>query len=95
MSNGHPQSLATMPTHPAPHNWRRYLRFSVRGLIVFVIVVGAALGWVVHQAHLQRDAVEAIRMAASAVKYDVRGRESLDGANERPGNEAGRRPRED
>jgi hypothetical protein len=52
-----------MPAGPAPHSWRRYLRFSVRGLIVFVVVVGAGLGWIVHQAHVQRDAVAAIQGA--------------------------------
>jgi hypothetical protein len=36
------------------------LRFSVRGLIVLVIVAGAALGWIVRQAHIQGDAVAAI-----------------------------------
>ena len=35
----------------------------MRGLIVFVIVIGAGLGWIVHQAHVQRDAVEAIKKA--------------------------------
>jgi hypothetical protein len=52
------------------HPWRKYLRFSVRGLIVFVIVVGAGLGWVVRQAHIQRDAVAAIVRAGGVVEYD-------------------------
>ena len=29
--------------------WRRYLRFSVRGLIVFVLVFGVWLGWIVRR----------------------------------------------
>ncbi len=49
--------------------WRRYLRFSVRGLIVLVLVVGAGLGWIVRQAHIQRDAVAAIKNAGGSVKY--------------------------
>jgi hypothetical protein len=53
-----------------PHPWRRYLRFSVRGLIVVVLVVGAGLGWIVHQAHVQRDAVAAIKKAGGSVYYD-------------------------
>ena len=32
------------------HHWRRYLRVSVRGLIVVVLVVAAGLGCIVHQA---------------------------------------------
>jgi internalin A len=50
--------------------WRRYLRFSVRALIVLVLLIGAGLGWLVHQAHVQRDAVAAIREAGGAVRYD-------------------------
>ena len=52
-----------MASHPDPvsHPWRRFLRFSVRGLIVVVLVIGAGLGWIVRQAHIQRDAVAAIR----------------------------------
>jgi hypothetical protein len=59
-----------MPVVPAAHTWRRFLRFSVRGLIVFVIVVGAGLGWFVRQAHVQRDAVAAIEEAGGSVRYD-------------------------
>ena len=45
---------------PVPHTWRRFLRFSVRGLLVLVLVIGAGLGWIVRQAHVQRDAVAAL-----------------------------------
>jgi RNA polymerase sigma factor (TIGR02999 family) len=31
----------TSPADPAPHPWRRFLRFSVRGMIVVVLVIGA------------------------------------------------------
>jgi hypothetical protein len=55
---------------PVPHHWRSFLRFSVRGLIAFVIVIGAVLGWVVHQAHVQRDAVASIRRTGGEVFYD-------------------------
>ncbi len=41
--------------------WRRFVRLSVRGLIVLVLVIGAGLGWMVRQAHIQREAVAAIR----------------------------------
>jgi hypothetical protein len=42
----------------------------VRRLVVFVLVIGAGLGWVVRQAHIQGDAVAAIRRTGGAVKYD-------------------------
>jgi internalin A len=54
---------------PVPHPWRRFLRFSVRGLIVLVLVIGAGLGRIVRQAHIQRDAVAAIRKAGGTVVY--------------------------
>jgi hypothetical protein len=53
-----------------PHPWRRFLRFSMRGLILFVIVFGAGLGWIVRQAHIQRDAVAAIKRDDGVVYYD-------------------------
>ena len=40
--------------------WRRFLRFTVRGMIVTVLVIGAGLGWLVRSARIQRDAVAAI-----------------------------------
>jgi hypothetical protein len=63
---------ARMSSHadPAPHPWRRYLRFSVRGLIVVVLVIGGGLGWVIREAHIQRDAVAAIEKAGGWVRYD-------------------------
>ena len=61
-----------MTSQPDPllRPWRRFLRLSVRGLIVLVLVIGAGLGWIVHQAHVQRDAVAAIKNAGGSVKYD-------------------------
>jgi hypothetical protein len=50
--------------------WRRFLRFSVRALIVLVLVIGAWLGWIVRSARIQREAVAAIRRAGGAVEYD-------------------------
>jgi hypothetical protein len=55
---------------PASRPWRRYLRLNVRGLIVLVLVIGAGLGWIVRQAHVQRDAVAAITRAGGSVMYD-------------------------
>jgi hypothetical protein len=48
---------------PVSRPWRRFLRFSVRGLIVLVLVIGVGLGWIVRRAHIQRDAVSAITKA--------------------------------
>jgi hypothetical protein len=42
--------------------WRRHLRFSVRGLIVLVLVTGGWLGWVARGARIQREAVSAARL---------------------------------
>jgi hypothetical protein len=54
----------------AHRSWRRYVRFSVRGLIVLVLVIGVLLGWIVRRAGVQRDAVAAIRNASGSVRYD-------------------------
>jgi internalin A len=59
-----------MLADPASRPWHRFLRFSVRGLIVLVLVIGVGLGWIVRQAHVQRDAVAAIQEAGGSVRYD-------------------------
>jgi hypothetical protein len=46
------------------------LRFSVRGLIVVVLLVGGWLGWLVRTARIQREAVAAIEAAGGEVRYD-------------------------
>jgi hypothetical protein len=53
-------------------SWRGKLplRVSVRALMIFVLIVGGVLGWVVHLAHVQRDAVVAIRSGGGDVTYD-------------------------
>ena len=55
---------------PVSRPWRRYLLFSVRGLIVLVLLIGVGLGWMVRSAHIQRDAVAAIRLVGGSVIYD-------------------------
>jgi internalin A len=50
--------------------WRSYLRFSIRGLIVLVLVIGLGLGWIVRSARIQLDAVAAIEDAGGRVMYD-------------------------
>jgi hypothetical protein len=55
---------------PVSRPWQRCLRFSVRGLIVLVLVIGGWLGWVVRGARIQREAVRAITSSGSAVAYN-------------------------
>jgi internalin A len=59
-----------MPAEPVSRSWRRYLRFSVRGLIVLVLAIGLGLGWLVRNARIQREAVAAIERAGGSVSYD-------------------------
>jgi internalin A len=56
-------------TNAVSHPWRRYLRFSVRGLIVLVLMIGLGLGWLVRSARIQREAVAAINRAGGSVHY--------------------------
>ena len=62
--------MSTTPANLASRPWRRSLRFSVRGMIVVVLVIGIWLGWLVRGARIQRDAVAAIEGAGGRVKYD-------------------------
>jgi hypothetical protein len=62
--------MSTTLANPASRPWRRFLRFSVRGMIVLVLVIGGWLGWVVRSARIQRDAVSAIRKDGNHVAYD-------------------------
>jgi hypothetical protein len=47
-----------------------WLRISVRTLLVLVLVVGGGLGWFLHQARVQSEAVASIRHAGGNVLYD-------------------------
>ncbi len=58
-----------MPASPVARPWRRFLRFSMRGLIILVLMIGAWLGWLVRSVRIQREAVAAIARAGG-VKYD-------------------------
>jgi hypothetical protein len=62
-----------MPDQPLPNSRRQWLRLSVRGLIVLVLIVGGGLGWIAHlvrSAQGQRDAVAAVRKVGGFVLYD-------------------------
>ena len=52
------------------HRWRRLLPFSVRGLVVLVLLIGGWLGWFVRSARIQRDAVRAITSAGGGYAYN-------------------------
>jgi hypothetical protein len=60
-----------MPSGPVSRPWRRYLRFSVRGLIVLVLVIAVVLGWYVRSVRIQRDAVAAIEKAGGLTFYNI------------------------
>jgi Leucine-rich repeat (LRR) protein len=62
--------MSGQPPQPFARRWRGYLRVSVRSLVVFVLVVGGVLGWIVRGARIQRDAVAAITQAGGEVFYD-------------------------
>ena len=55
---------------PVSRPWRRFLRFSVRGLVVLVLLIGVGLGWLVNSARTQREAVAEIREVSGIVEYD-------------------------
>src|SRR5262245_2007903 len=56
---------------PDSRRWRLSpRRISVRALMIAVLVLGVGLGWVVHRARVQRDAVAAIEHAGGRVVYD-------------------------
>ncbi len=60
----------TVKPKPLSLPWWSYVRFSIRGLIVLVLLIGAGLGWLVRSAHVQRDVVAAIWRAGGSVFYD-------------------------
>ena len=46
------------------------IRFSVRSLMVIVLILGGSIGWV-ERARVQREAVSAIERTGGSVSYDV------------------------
>ena len=64
--------MSTNQANPVSRPWRRFLRFSVRGMIVVVLVIGVALWWSIHQARKQRSAVQAILARGGIVEYDYK-----------------------
>jgi len=62
--------VITVPEKPDPRRWRKYLRFSVRGLILLVLITGGWLGWIVRSARIQHDAVRALSRAGASAFYE-------------------------
>src|SRR5689334_13704223 len=60
-----------MPDLPCPASRRRWLRISVRGLTVLMLLVGCWLGWTVRCARSQREAVAVIERTGGWVDYDT------------------------
>jgi hypothetical protein len=58
-----------MPERVSHEAWRRWLRISVRGLMILVLIVATGLGWVIHRARVQRDAVAVIKRVGGHVGY--------------------------
>lgn len=56
------------PSRVPARRFRPWL--SLRVLMLLVLVLGGGSGWIVHRAHVQRDAVEAIRRAKGFAYYD-------------------------
>ena len=46
------------------------MRFTVRGLVVLVLVIGTAMGWLARRINVKRDAAAAIKDAGGVVLYD-------------------------
>ena len=61
-----------MADHPqrVRFSWRRYVRFSLRALIVLVLCISCGLGFLVHEAQVQREAVAAIVRTCGTVYYN-------------------------
>src|SRR5690242_6517306 len=49
---------------------KRRRGLSLKMLMLAVLVVGGGLGWIVHKAHVQREAVAAILKAGGRVQFD-------------------------
>jgi hypothetical protein len=69
---------------PSPKTWRHLLRFSLRGLMIVVLVVGGGLGWIVHRAQVQHDSVAEIREAGGIVLYEWQFKNGLPTGNGTP-----------
>ena len=62
--------MASMVAQLISQPRRRFLRLSVRSLIILVLIIGAWFGWLVRSARLQREAVTAIEKSGGTAHYN-------------------------
>jgi hypothetical protein len=58
--------------------WRRFLRFSLRGLLLLVLLISVWLGLQVNRAHKQRRAIAKIQELGGSVVFDYQVVDSVD-----------------
>ena len=61
--------ISTSESLAVPRPKRRWLRIGVRGLMASILVLGCGLGYVVHEANVQRAAVVAVERTGGRVRY--------------------------
>ena len=59
----------TTPTE-SPTSGRRWLRLSLRGLMVLVLIIGVAAGWVAYRIRTQREAIALARAGGNSIQFD-------------------------
>jgi hypothetical protein len=67
------QSMNALSSPPTPKPRRRWLQFSLRTLMLLVVMFGAGFGWLgmkLRQAKVQREAVDAVSHLRVSVSYD-------------------------
>ena len=55
---------------PSPPTSRRWLRLSLRGLMILVLIIGGFAGWAAHKIRTQRAAVAVLKAAKQSIRYD-------------------------
>ncbi|MGO9464253.1 MAG: hypothetical protein ACLQVF_08870 [Isosphaeraceae bacterium] len=53
-----------------PRSWWRRFRFSLRGLMIAIGILGGGMGWIIHRVEVQRATVASIERAGGEVLYD-------------------------
>src|SRR5262249_13396781 len=61
---------SAMSAGSASRRMRKLLRFSMRTMIVLVLVFGGGMGWLVRSARIQRTAAAAVESVGGQVMYD-------------------------
>ncbi len=59
-----------MTDQPVRKPWWHRFRFRLRSLMIAIGIVGGGLGWIIHRAQVQRDAVAVIERHGGFVLYD-------------------------